>query len=319
MEYRSSPYPRFHMTDYHRITLVVYNLLINGILTLSLNLFIVIGLIKTQQVGKNKSIQLVLFLSISDIVGAISVSSLVTVILTACKDHVNETLELVTMFLLAFCAHVSCFIVVLISYDRYVCVRFTTSRNTKLSTKKFNRIIGALLIVSFLDGTISVISTIYKFTTIASSIILTIDFLVFVFAIRCYIAFTKTMTKKAKVSQSGQNSITKDQYLAGIAKRILFTMLIVAFIYLTSIIVNLLFHKNASTLWKGHLEFTLIAGVFAIHTNGAINAAIFIYGNKKLKDYFLYGLLRWKGDSIENTFEDNARPTSSTQTIVSSL
>eukprot|EP00111_Clytia_hemisphaerica_P020353 TCONS_00059951-protein len=175
-------YPRFHMTDYHRITLVTYNLLINGILTLSLNLFIVIGLIKTQPVRKNKSIQLVLLLSMSDIVGAISASSLITILLTTYSYEVNNDFEMVTLFFLVSLGHCSSYIVVLISYDRYLCVKHNNNTTWKLSSRKMNFLTTSILAISLSFGILFVSASIYNFETTANIIGLVIDLLIFAFA-----------------------------------------------------------------------------------------------------------------------------------------
>ncbi|XP_066933222.1 adenosine receptor A3-like [Clytia hemisphaerica] len=287
VEYRKTPYPRFHMTDYHRITLVTYNLLINGILTLSLNLFIVVGLIKTQQARKNKSIQLVFLLSISDIVGAISVSSLVTPLLTTHSDAIYLPLELVTLFLLVITGHLHCFIIVLIAYDRFYCVKQPIKHRSAKFSRKTTISLYIILAISLFDGFLFVIATVYKFTSVSNLIVLAFDLIIFGFSIKCSVSFTKTLIKNRKNRLSGMSeppSSNKDQYLVRIAKRFLISMLSLTSFYLISIFVNLFFHKTATETVQGHLEFLLFMGIFAIHTNASLNAGIFIHGNRKLRN-----------------------------------
>ena len=254
VEYRTTPYPRFYMTEYHRITLIVYNLLINGFLTLSLNLFIVIGLFKTQQIGKNKSIQLVLFLSISDIVGAISVSSLITILLTTYADDMNLPLELLTLFLLVTCGHLHCFLVVLIAYDRFCCVKQPIKHRTARFTRKITMTLCAILAISVFDGALFIIATVYKFTSISNLIVLAFDLIIFGFSIKCSVSFTKALMRSSqRASGTGERPKYKDQYLIKIAKRFLVSMLALTAFYLASIFINIFFHTNASPELKGHL------------------------------------------------------------------
>ena len=304
VEYRKTPYPRFHMTDYHRITLVVYNILINGILTLSLNLFLVIGLVKTQQVRKNKSIQLVLFLSISDIVGAISVSSLVTTLLTSHSDAIYLALELVTLFLLVFTGHLHCFIIVLIAYDRFYCVKQPIKHRSGKFTKKVTISLYTIFAISFFDGILFVIATVYKFTSVSNLIVLAFDLAIFGFSIKCSVSFTKTLIKNRKNRLSGTSEppSNKDQYLVRVAKRFLISMLSLTSFYLTSIFVNLFLYQTASEALQGHLEFLLFLGIFAIHTNASVNAGIFIHGNRKLRN-LLKGRLEIRRNSSANSSE----------------
>lgn len=276
-------YERYHMANHHRIILIIYNVLINGVVSTLLNIFVIIGLIKTKQLRRTRSIQQVFALSISDTIGAVSVTVLLTLLLTIYAGEFNLVLEMVTLFQLTFTGHVSGFIVVLIASGRHVGVK-SLRRTQEMPLKKMILIMTGVVSLAVMDGVLYVMASIYQFMFTASLIVMSIDCIFFLLALRNYVSFaTVLQRKRSRANSENLRSRARDEYMIGIARKILFSMIAIAIVYVTGNVLFNTFHEGSNEMWKGHFEFIRFLGYSTIHTHGGINAAIFIYGNKTLR------------------------------------
>ena len=285
----SSPYPRFNLQSEHRITLVIYNVLVNGISSLISNTLVIFALVTTKQL-KTAGMRLVVFLSVSDLFGACVCIVFFTMLLTEYSDTCYTTIERLSLFFLVFCGHCSSYTIALISFDRYARVKFASNYKVKITGRRVIYMVIGAVTISLVDGILFTFGSIFDFTGVANGIVLTIDTFILICIVVSYSRFNKSIiqsrNKVASMTARGNQSLsnTNEQNLTRTIKMILLSLAIMYALYFLAVTINVVFYKDASVYWKGWLEFFLFLGLYTVHSNALVNAIVFLWTNKKSRN-----------------------------------
>lgn len=292
-----TPYPRFNMSPGQRITLATYNIVVNGVVSLVLNLFIIGALQATKQT-QITAMKLVLFISSADVLGAASVSVLITLLLVKFPTTCQRDVELTTLFFLVLSGHSSCYGTALTAYDRYARVRLASRYKAVMSAKKIQIVLLCTFVLALFVSLLFVAGNLYGFSGMANMVVLTIDTVVMVSIIVCYIKFNRGINKVGeRVAQSScapSSRRATDRSIVAYVKRVLLALAIIYFAYFLTVLVTTMLYSNAEGSNRGWLEVLKMSGIFLVHTNSAINAVIFIKGNKKCKQLVRKRPSSWK-------------------------
>ena len=308
----STPYPRFCMSHGQRVALITYNVLINGIASLVLNLFIIFALYITKQT-KITAMKIVLYITFSDVFGATAVSVLITSLLVKFPNTCHHNFELITVFFLVLTGHSSCYGIALTSYDRFARVKLANNYKTVMTPKKVHFVLFITFMLSLIVAFLFVAGNVYGFSGVANLIVLTLDTVIMVSIIVCYIKFNKGIDRVgqqvAKASGRRERRST-DRSIIIFVRRILLALAIIYFLYFITVLLSAMFYEHASGSNKGWLEVIKMVGIFIVHSNSAINAVIFVSGNKKCKHLLQHNVISERfgffSSSSDNNQEDSA-------------
>lgn len=289
----STPYPRFSMSVEQRVVLVTYNILINGIVSFLLNLFIITALYITKQT-KITAMKIVLYISFSDVLGATSVSVLITSLLVKFPVTCHHNFELITLFFLVLTGHSSSYGIALTAYDRWARVKLANNYKTVMTPKKVHFVLFITSMLALFVAILFVAGNVYGFSNVANLIVLSIDTVIMVSIIVCYIKFNKGINRVgqqvAKTSGTRKRRST-DRSIIIFVRRILLALAVIYFLYFITVLLSAMFYEQATGTNRGWLEVIKMVGIFVVHSNSAINAVIFISGNKKCKHLLQHNLI----------------------------
>ena len=279
----STPYPRFSMSLEERVVLLTYNIVINGIASLVLNLFIIGALYLTKQT-QITAMKIFLFICFSDVLGASSVLVLITILLVRFPVTCHRNFELTTVFFLVLSGHASAYGIALTAYDRYARVRLANNYKTVMTPKRVHLVLLATFTLALIVAFIFVAGNLYEFSNSANLIVLTIDMVISVSIIVCYVKFNKGINRVGQqVAKSSETKGSTNQSIITFVRRILLGLAIIYFLYFITVLLSAIVYNKLSGTSRGWLEFFKMSGILIVHSYSVINAVIFISGNKKCK------------------------------------
>uniref|UniRef100_A0A7M5VBK0 G-protein coupled receptors family 1 profile domain-containing protein n=1 Tax=Clytia hemisphaerica TaxID=252671 RepID=A0A7M5VBK0_9CNID len=277
-----TPYPRFHLSSEQKIILTIYNVLVNGVINMSLNLLVIYILIETKQI-KMVAMRLILFVSISDVFGAVSMAIFIPILML--KNTCHFSMETITLFQLVLWGHMSGYTLALISYDRYKRVKLQHCYKLIMTPRRVHFMVLIVVMLAFIHAILFTLGMFYnKFFGTADKIVFAFDLTCLVCIFYFYVVFTNKTNQAARRFSAISTYNKNSNYLrtTNLVKRILIGMAFMFAIYCAGLIPKTMFKSYLdSNQQLGEVIFMVTN--FMVHTNGALNAIILLYNDKKAR------------------------------------
>ena len=271
------------------------------------NLLLVISLVKTKQY-KTACNVFIIILSISDcFAGAVP---LVFMSLLYTKyTNVHCEIELAAQFTTVFTFHVSGFMILLMTIDRYFLIKPNFEKMSELVDKIFTGsgrwyLIGVAITVALSLAVISIVLSLTADLNIFNFVILVGDstglFSIFIFYFKAYYriqVYNKRKRLKDESTDTSQTTVSKRCYLYRFTKTLFLILLSYVICYLPFAFLggSFVFLTHLKKSMPSGLRFAYYMSGVSVYTTGIANAAIIFYRNgpvrKFLSDLFYRGKL----------------------------
>uniref|UniRef100_A0A7M5X4T8 G-protein coupled receptors family 1 profile domain-containing protein n=1 Tax=Clytia hemisphaerica TaxID=252671 RepID=A0A7M5X4T8_9CNID len=288
---------RFHMNNMQRLILVGYNFIVNGVLTFTLNSLVIYTLLKTKQIRK-PAMRLILYLSVADLYLSLASPIITGLIYIKYAEKENCTVELILQFFDCFASVLSPFILCLVAYDRYACMKYVSNYNAKMSKKRVNYMTLFMVFLTGINSTLIVIGTYTKKVEefMIGSIILglSVFFPLIWFFIRARIMMHRHVNMMKTIRSSNAKFIRSfDRALS----RMVFAVLVCCFVCfslfaISNILNGALYDEMEGDENKGWFEFSYPLTSAVSLTQSALNAIIFLAMNKKSRRFWRFSFKR---------------------------
>lgn len=270
--------------------IMVGNLLLNG---LAASLIII-----TKQLN-NPSFYLIFFLSVSDMILAVSVQPLFAIMLFRFSEKTHCHFEMVAQFVAILLTHTSAYTIAVIAYDRYCRMKYLNKYGDRMKSCIIKTVFVFIILLSFSQATLYVLGTQLSFFHQAKIVAVSIDMCIASSVFVVYYWTIRVVRNHRCNELSKDLLLTVDRVVTNIAAKIVLAVVVFYLPYIITASVYSRFNGKVNGDTQKLMSFMVFVGFILTYCNTIANAVIFLTLNKKTKLKIMEILKRKKSNSIQ--------------------
>nr|QBL02580.1 biogenic amine-like GPCR [Tripedalia cystophora] len=278
---------RFDLSKGQRVAFLSLDLVLIPI-TLVCNLTLLYTLTKTKLYRKISNF-FIFGLCISDTCFALVVQPLVAVLLIRYPDQDACIFATIIQFLLFFNGHLSVLLIVAVSVDRFLHMRFLNNYNLFMTPRRGRIMILVAVIIALSIAIGYTVATALQVYIIFNGVVLIIDGIFSTLILLLYMwTFWRIHRHVSDTPHLQSKTEEKARSSLGMAKIVLLILTAVTICYTPYIVVNLIMSYQVAIQGKWPRNVTVAAMYFSyvlVYVNSMLNAVIFMTGNKKCLEF----------------------------------